>query len=601
VDLATARSLFEDYVRNTDRYWPRAPDRGDHRQARKLRLSLQGVRQEKQIDADAAIEWIATLALARAAARPPPLYVMGLGGSGSHWLAEMLAELLPAFYVTEVYVPRKLVEAMGGMPAEERGYVVDCLHLAHLHPGPEETRPWGTHPQAELSDEALIRAGAVNAAAGVIHRRQREWDPGCFVVRMLRDPRDQVLSVTFRKRAYRDEVAPGDSDEEYMLKKVAQAVRNHRAWRDSPLDPDFVCRYEDLRSSTVETLERLLAVRGTTVERERIATVARDHDATLMQSGAVSPRGNLHVDVGFDSEPDDRLLALLHSELAEIRAEAGYPAGGPGNTARDPASPAPAERRLPYPSQEGGQLIVVVGRGHSGTRVLSHTLLGSGVFLGKWLNAAGDKIPGDRMYDACRVIARHVDWDGDLSWDFTQLHSMSIDPGFVELTEEYLRDVVDSRRARRGWKLPETNLAYPWITRLFPQAYYVHIVRDPKDCLLGRHLTDDLADWGVPCPRVDDPIEQRVASWKYQYEIVTSTPTPERFLTVRYEDIVLDQEPTLQRLEAFLGFALARIVVNPTRVGKWRADPSVLPHLGPLAGHMRDLGYELQVARAGEA
>jgi len=243
-------------------------------------------------------------------------------------------------------------------------------------------------------------------------------------------------------------------------------------------------------------------------------------------------------------------------------------------------------------TDDGSSLIVVIGRGHSGTRVLSHTLLGSGVYLGKWLNAAGDKIPGDRMYDACRTIARHVHWNGDLSWDFTQLHSMPIEASFVAATREYLQDVINARRARKGWKLPETNLAYPWIARLLPEAYYVHIVRDPRDCLLGSHLTDDLAEWDVPCPNTDDQIEQRVASWKYQYEIVKATPTPKRFFLLRYEDFVLDQESTLQRLEEFLGFPLAHIVVNTTRVGKWKADPSVLPYLQPLTDHMRDLGYD---------
>lgn len=329
VDYAPAQSLFEDYVRRTDRYWPPAPGGGDHRQVRKLRLSLQGATQDKLLDTDAAIEWIASLALARAVDRPPPLYVMGLGGSGSQWLAEMLAELLPAFYATEVYLPPALVEAMADMPPKARGYLVDCLHLAHLYVSPVETGKLSAHPQAGLSDEALIHASAVNAASGVIDPQHREWDPRCFVVYLLRDPRDQVLSVTFRKPGYRHEVAHTESDEEYLLRNAARAARSYIAWRDSPLGADFVCRYEALRNDTVDMLERILTLHGRMVERERIAAVARDHDAGLMQSGVVSPRGNLYTDgdQGSQAEPGegDRLRALLHSELVEIRTEAGYP------------------------------------------------------------------------------------------------------------------------------------------------------------------------------------------------------------------------------------------------------------------------------------
>lgn len=241
---------------------------------------------------------------------------------------------------------------------------------------------------------------------------------------------------------------------------------------------------------------------------------------------------------------------------------------------------------------DDNKLIIVIGRGRSGTRTLSHTLCGSGVFMGKWLNFPGDKIPGDRMYKAARIVAAHVDWNGGLSWDFRRLHSMPIGSEFVALVEQYLEDVLSAKTTRAGWKLPETTLAYPWIARLFPQASYVHIVRDPRDCLLRRHQTDNLADWGVRYAEPRGQIEKRVASWKYQYEIVKATPTPERFISIRYEDIVLDQEATLSRLEEFLGIPLARIVVRPTQTGKWRSDPSVLPHLSPLTHHMRELAYQ---------
>ncbi|HPY90199.1 MAG TPA: hypothetical protein PLT23_05680, partial [Lentisphaeria bacterium] len=63
-------------------------------------------------------------------------------------------------------------------------------------------------------------------------------------------------------------------------------------------------------------------------------------------------------------------------------------------------------------------LITVIGRGHSGTRAMSHTLSASGVDMGNPLKASGDLIPAGDMYEACRVFARYVDWKGDLSWDW---------------------------------------------------------------------------------------------------------------------------------------------------------------------------------------
>jgi hypothetical protein len=216
-------------------------------------------------------------------------------------------------------------------------------------------------------------------------------------------------------------------------------------------------------------------------------------------------------------------------------------------------------------------LITVIGRGHSGTRAISHTLYASGVFMGSTLNPSGDKVPPQSMYDACRVFARHVTWRGDLSWDFEPLHTMDIDPEFTSLVQEYLADVLSARGAHCGWKLPETTLVLPWIVRLFPEARYIYLIRDPRDSILGGHITDDLADFGVQYPATDDERQRRAISWKYQYDLVRSTPRPANWLTVRFEDFILKHEETVQRLEEYLDIPLARIIVRPESVGRWRS------------------------------
>jgi hypothetical protein len=197
------------------------------------------------------------------------------------------------------------------------------------------------------------------------------------------------------------------------------------------------------------------------------------------------------------------------------------------------------------------------------------------------------------MYSACRIISSHVHWTGDLTWDFGDLHQMPIDPEFEDLVRRYLRNVMCGAGPYRGWKLPETTLAYPWIVRMLPAVRYVHIVRDPRDGLLKSHRnTDDLRRCNVRCPELDDELARRVASWKYQYDIVRATPQPDHFISVKFEDLVLDHESTMQRLEDFLGIPLARIVIDKTRVGQWKTDPRLVPYVALLADDMRSLGYE---------
>lgn len=217
-------------------------------------------------------------------------------------------------------------------------------------------------------------------------------------------------------------------------------------------------------------------------------------------------------------------------------------------------------------------MITVIGRGHSGTRAMSHTLSQSGVYMGAQINRSGDLIPPDDMYEACRVMARYVRHLGGLQWGFSELHTMPIDPAFTRLVESYLSSVLASDAPHRGWKLPETTLVYPWIVRMFPEIKYIHWVRDPRDSILSGHLTDDLADFGVPYEPTDDVRLRRAISWIYQAQLVEDTPPPKHFITVRLEDFVLDQQATLERLEAFLGIELAQIEVKPEVVGRWKSD-----------------------------
>ncbi|MCS7060879.1 MAG: sulfotransferase [Anaerolineae bacterium] len=237
-------------------------------------------------------------------------------------------------------------------------------------------------------------------------------------------------------------------------------------------------------------------------------------------------------------------------------------------------------------------LITVIGRGHSGTRAISHTLTRSGVYMGAVQNISGDLLPPDDLYEACRIMARHVVYKGDMAWDFSRLHTMPIDPEFIRRVESYLSSVLGNVRfERKGWKLPETTLIYPWIVRLFPDAYYIHWVRDPRDSIIGAHLTDDLAEWGVPYEPTEDVRLRRAISWKYQREIVKATPPPRHTILIRFEDFVLKQEETLAKLKAFLGFDLVKIPVRPGVVGRWKTDAG-RHDFEFFAEDIAELGYE---------
>jgi hypothetical protein len=203
---------------------------------------------------------------------------------------------------------------------------------------------------------------------------------------------------------------------------------------------------------------------------------------------------------------------------------------------------------------------------------MSHTLTASGVYMGGEINKSGDLVPPEDMYEACRVMARHVEYLGQNRWDFSKLHTVPIDPEFTRLIESYLASVLSSDAPRKGWKIPETTLVFPWIVRMFPDIHYIQWIRDPRDCILGGHLTDDLADFGIAYDKTEDIRLRRAISWEYQMELIKATPKPQRWMTVRFEDFVRKQDETLKQLEAHLGFPLAKIPVDPTRIDQWKAD-----------------------------
>ena len=170
-------------------------------------------------------------------------------------------------------------------------------------------------------------------------------------------------------------------------------------------------------------------------------------------------------------------------------------------------------------------IITIVGRGHSGTRAISHTLRESGVYTGEPQNESSDLLPPDDMYEAVKVMNRHVKYLGNLRWDFTKLHTMPIDPVFIKLIESYLSTVLNSKAEWRGWKIPETTLVFPWIVRLFPEIRYIFWIRDPRDAILGAHATDDLADWGLEYDETDDMRLRRAIFASCSLRSVTSRAT----------------------------------------------------------------------------
>ena len=69
--------------------------------------------------------------------------------------------------------------------------------------------------------------------------------------------------------------------------------------------------------------------------------------------------------------------------------------------------------------------------------------------------------------------------------------------------------------------------AHPaWITAYSPDIYYIYWVRDPRDSIVGAHITDDSPTSACPTSAPMTWRRRRAISWRYQYDIMQATPPP---------------------------------------------------------------------------
>lgn len=236
-------------------------------------------------------------------------------------------------------------------------------------------------------------------------------------------------------------------------------------------------------------------------------------------------------------------------------------------------------------------MIIVVGRGHSGTRVASRLLCRNGVSTGR-LNRSGDMIPGQAMYEAVEIYLERVDYVGNYQWDFSRANASTVPESFEQKVYEYL-DPIQGVPEPKFFKIPESNLCYPWLVRMFPEADFIYWVRDPRDA--RPHNSDTVRPWlvrsGFDRSLIDTPLLV-AASWKFQYDLVNSVPRPKSFMSIRYEDFCLEQGREVSRLSAFLRMDLERLPnVHTNGVYKWKQRPAhqTFHFLEPA---IRELGYE---------
>jgi len=252
---------------------------------------------------------------------------------------------------------------------------------------------------------------------------------------------------------------------------------------------------------------------------------------------------------------------------------------------------------------------VFLGRGGSGTRILSEIAQSMDVFLGNRLNKSKDSVEWvDTIYEI--GSRRTVPNKG------YQLE----DSKALDLLHHRARDVLSAGDWETGmpwgWKLPETMLIAPDVLRAFPKARFVHLVRHPVTSSLRRtHMTSradnpighsvlvaSYREAGLDVSRIhtDEDYLRNAYTWLYQvkrvHEFANKNLNSKTYYLLRYEDVLQSSASYEQDLSNFTGLAYKKsekLALSSARAKYHEDNDPRIAEVWSICGQFaKDLGYK---------
>jgi hypothetical protein len=302
------RAIWE-LIYEPKRHWP--DDSYFHRRNReKLSRAWRSLEELHDRRPQEVVQLYVDLLNQRASASTTTIYLMSNGGSGSHFMGALL-DGLPEFTTTdEIYFPPDLLTEAHNSRRSEAHRVVDFINFFHTASADQES-----------AKRIVVNIGQLRRDAPPEILRQ--LDPAGRFVLLLRNPYDVAVSRAFRKPEYRQQVAPGVSDDEYLARQVSGtysflSFAATQRW-------DRIVRYEDLRSNPTAVIGDIVRELGIDFDANLFEKVRAQHDAR--RKAANDDRdtpGNLNLDP--PPALTDTQRAILNDGLQALALQYGYQA-----------------------------------------------------------------------------------------------------------------------------------------------------------------------------------------------------------------------------------------------------------------------------------
>jgi hypothetical protein len=327
------KQWLRDYFKDPATAWGNPQER----QVAKLESVLTIALKQHGLARDRFVETLIAAVETREPDRTLPVYLVNLGGCGSHWVSRMMAQAAGLADAGEVYIPQPLYSDFLKQDREQAARVVDAIELAHgLLYG--------------LSPGEFAQARMINSAHGCEKIAFYRWlRPTARIVHLIRDPRDRTMSVSFRKAEFRAYEATGLDDFGYMLSKARRSQSYWDRYSGLRQKADVQVRYEDFRKRGPETLRGMLAAIGLEIGADVAADVSHRNSPEFLRSseGAKAERGNLDQGGIAKSwrETEPHYRRSMHAAMARAISGQGYALCD--CFPQSPAPTAPAPQGLP--------------------------------------------------------------------------------------------------------------------------------------------------------------------------------------------------------------------------------------------------------------
>ena len=301
------RSAIHDLIYDARAYWP--DDSHFHRRNRyKLARAWSALEPLHELSRSAVTDQFVDILEHRNRQKVPTLYTMSNGGSGCHFLGQLLNGLPGLRFTDEVYFPPSLVKEIISSGDERDALAIDFINFFHAGTVDRDDR-----------DLSIVNIGHLHPDAPPAHLARLDRH-GRFIL-LVRNPYEVAVSRAFRKPEFRAQIAPEMTDDEYLQRQVdgmkaflsrAQAFQWHH-----------VVRYEDLTSDPAAAVGALVRGAGLPFDEELFEAGRRRLAEPNRSSGAeVAGKGNLNTRPQEPLTPDQ--LEILRSGLAGFAAELGY-------------------------------------------------------------------------------------------------------------------------------------------------------------------------------------------------------------------------------------------------------------------------------------